>query len=122
MSTCRNMGDHLWVEASGTYSLKYMLATIQEVAEHCRKEKLNKVLIDLSNMEGNPNIFERYLLGIEIVRAWGQEIRAAIIVRKEATNRMTENTAVNRGARIRVKTSLDEALQWLEIEQERDHA
>jgi hypothetical protein len=116
------MGDYLLVEAGGTYSLKYMLATIHEVAEHCRRENLNKVLVDLRTMQGNPNIFERYLLGIEIVRAWGQGIRAAIVVRAEITNRMTENTAVNRGAQIRVKTSTAEALQWLEIEQERGYA
>jgi predicted nucleotidyltransferase len=122
MPTCRNMGDHLWVEAGGTFSLKSMLATIHEVAEHCRQENLNKVLVDLRTLHGDPNIFERYLLGLEIARVWGHKIRAAIVVRPEISSRMAENTAVNRGARIRVKTHLDEALEWLEIDQEQEHA
>lgn len=116
------MGDYLWVEAGGTFSLKYMLSTIHEVAERCRKENLNKVLIDVRSLNGSPNIFERYLLGLEIARTWGQGLKAAILVRAEIHNRMTENTAVNRGARVRVKTSLGEALEWLEIQQEQDHA
>lgn len=116
------MGEYLLVEPAGAYSLKYLLATIHEVAEHCRRENLTKVLIDLRAVEGSPNIFERYLLGLEIARKWGQTLKASILVRAEVANRMTENTAVNRGARIRVKTSLDEALQWLELKQERDYA
>lgn len=122
ISTCVNQGDHLWIEVTASYSFKRLIVTIHEVAEHCQREKLNKVLIDLRNMNGNPNTFERYLLGLEIARTWGPQIRAAILVRPEISSRMTENTAVNRGAQIRVKSRLDEALEWLEIKKEQEHA
>lgn len=122
MSTCRNMGDHLLVEVSGKYSLRSMLSTVYEVAEHCRKEGLKKVLVDLRNLDGNPNIFDRYLLGLEIARKWGPRIKAAILTRAEMANRMAENTAVNRGARIRVNASMDDALQWLELGKRHEHA
>ena len=122
ISTCVNQGNYLLIEIGGTYSLKFLLSAIHEVAEHCRRENLNKALIDLRGMSGNPNIFDRYRLGLEIVRVWGPELRVAILGRAEMTNRVTENTAVNRGAKIRIKTSLAEALQWLDLEQEGEHA
>jgi len=117
-STCVNKGDYLLVEVAGTYTFKGLIATIHQVAEHCRQEKLSKVLIDLRNVSGNPNNFERYQFGLEIVQAWGREIRAAVVAPAGVSTRMTENTAVNRGAQMKVTTSLDEALGWLELKQE----
>ena len=122
ISACVNQGDHLWIEVSATYTFRTLILAIHEVAEHCQREKLNRVLIDLRSMHGNPNTFERYLLGLEIARTWGHQIRAAIVVRPEVSSRMAENTAVNRGAQIRVKSRLDEALEWLEIKKEPEHA
>ena len=116
MSTCVNKGDHLLVEVRGTYSLKYMLSTIHEVAEHCRADNLSKVLIDLRELEGDPGIFDRFQIGIEIVKTWDSRIKAAVIARPNVISRMAENTAVNRGARVFITSEMDAALKWLELE------
>ena len=116
MSTCQNMGDYLLVEVSEAYSLKSIIATIHEVSDHCQKDNLNKVLIDIRKMTGSPNIFDRYRIGIEIVKIWGPRIRTAIITKPEITNRMTENTAVNRGAKLMVTFDVEAAMNWLGIE------
>ena len=115
MSTCRNKGDYLFIEVSEPYSLKLFISAIHEVADHCRKENLYKVLIDLRKVEGNPSIFDRYLLAIEIVRLWGSRIKAAVLARPGMINRMTENTAVNRGAKLRAVSDMESALKWLEV-------
>jgi len=116
MSTCVNKGSYLLVEVSEAYSLKYMLSTIHEVADHCQADNLNKVLIDIRNMDGSPNIFDRYRMGIEIAKTWGPRIKVAVITKPDFSNRVTENTAVNRGAKLFVTFKMETALKWLEIE------
>ena len=102
MSTCQNKGDYLFVEVSEPYSLDLFMSTIRDVADHCRKDNLNKVLIDLRKMDGGLNILDRYRIGIEIAKAWGSKIKVAVITKPSIVNRMTENTAVNRGAKLMV--------------------
>jgi hypothetical protein len=110
------MGDYLFVEVSEPYSLHLFLSTIHEVADHCQKDNLNKVLIDINKMTGSPNIFDRYRVGVEIAKTWGPRIRAAVITKPGITNRMTENTAVNRGAKLMVTSDRETALKWLELD------
>jgi len=110
------MGDYLFVEVSEPYSLKLFLSTIHEVADHCREENLDKVLIDLRGMEGNPSIFDRFQAGIEIVKSWGIGIKAAVIARPVVINRTGENTAVNRGSKIKMFSEIKDATAWLEVE------
>lgn len=116
------MGQYLWVEVAGVYSFKSLFTTIREVAEHCHTEQLNKVLIDLRSLNGSPTLFDRYRLGMEIVRVWGAQIMAAVLVRPEIFNQMAENTAVNRGVRLKAHFELEAALQWLGVDQEAEHA
>ena len=116
MSTCQNKGDYLFVEVSEPYSLKLSISTIHEVADHCRKENLNKVLIDIRKMEGSPSVFDRYQLAIESVKVWGSRIKVAVIARPGIVNRMAENTAVNRGAKLMVTFDVEAAMNWLGIE------
>ena len=120
MSTCQNKGDYLFVEVGEPYSLDLLMSTIHDVADHCQKENLNKVLIDLRKMEGSPNIFDRYRIGIEIVKAWGSKIKVAVLARLGVVNRMAENTAVNRGAKLLVTFDKKTALTWLEIESHKE--
>jgi hypothetical protein len=116
MPTCQNNGDHLLVEVSEPYSIDQLLLTIHEVANHCRTDNLNKVLIDIRKMIGSPNIFDRYRMGIEIARTWGPKIKVAVITKPGFTNRVTEDTAVNRGAKLFITSNVETAVKWLEIE------
>ena len=120
MSTCQNKGDYLCVDVSEPYSLDLLMSTIHEVADHCRKENLRKVLVDLRKMEGNPNIFDRYRIGIEITRVWGAKLKVAVIARPGTINRMAENTAVNRGAKLIATFDEESALTWLEIKSHKE--
>jgi len=115
MPICQNMGEYLLIEVNELRSLDLFLSSIYEVADQCRKENLNKVLIDIRKMEGNPNIFDRYRVGIEIAKAWGAKIKVAVIARPGMVNRMAENTAVNRGAKLMATFDVETALNWLEI-------
>ena len=121
MSTCQNMGDYLFVEVSEPFSLNQLITTIHEVADHCQTENLNKVLVDLRSMEGNPNIFERFQLELEISKTWGSKLKVAYVAKPGIINRVMENTAVNRGARVLGTPDMAEAFKWLEVENRNDN-
>jgi len=109
-------GAYLFVEVAESYSLALLLTIIQEVADHCQKENLHKAIVDLTQMEGNPNILDRYTIGVEVARICGATIQCAAIAKQSVTNYMVENVAVNRGAKLKVVSTLEEAMKWLELE------
>ncbi|MCI0555626.1 MAG: hypothetical protein L0287_32170, partial [Anaerolineae bacterium] len=102
-------------EMSEPYSLELFMSTIREIDEQCRKENLNKVLVDLRKMEGDPSILDRYQIGVEIANVWGPRYRVAGVAKAEMINKMIENTAVNRGARLLATSDIELAMEWLGI-------
>jgi|SRR4026207_184307 hypothetical protein len=115
MPVYQNKGTYLFVEPSEPYSLHLILTMVQEIADHCQKEDLHKVLVDLTQMEGNPNILDRYTIGVEVARICGATIQGAAIAKQSITNYMVENVAVNRGAKLKVVSTFEEAMKWLEL-------
>lgn len=95
--------------------LTFFIESVHEIAEYSKKEKTNKVLVDIRNVEGNPSIFERYLIGLEISKVWSKNIQAATVAKQEVSNAMAENVAVNRGANFRAFTNIELAFEWLNI-------
>ena len=71
--------------------------------------------MDLTQMEGNPNILDRYTIGVEVARICGATIQGAAIAKQSITNYMVENVAVNRGAKLKVVSTFEEAMKWLEL-------
>lgn len=109
-------GAYLFVEAAEPYSLALLLTMIQEIADRCQKENLHKAVVDLTQMEGNPSNLDRYTIGVEVARICGARIQCAAIARQSTTNYVVENVAVNRGAKLKVVSTLEEAMEWLKLE------
>ena len=116
MPVYENRGSYLFVEISEPYSLDLLLSMVQEIADRCQQGNLRKVIVDLTQMEGNPSILDRYTIGAEVARICGARIECAAIVKRSLINQMVENVAVNRGAKLRVVPTLDEAMEWLKLE------
>lgn len=115
MLTLINKEDYLLAELSGIYSLQFFIEVVQEISALGKKEKINKALIDIRNVDGSPSIIDRYEIGKEISKVWGKNIQAAALANEEVINNMTENVAVNRGSKFQVFTKLEFALAWLEV-------
>jgi len=115
MTTYQNKGDYLLVEFAEPYSLNAILAIVQDIADRCQKENLHKVLIDFTKMESNPGILDRYKLGVEIARVWGYRIRSAIVGKPTIINYMMETVAFNRGAKVKLFSELNIAMEWLGV-------
>ncbi len=121
MPTCVNRGGYLHVEYFERYSLESILASIQEVSEHCKRDSLDKVFMDIRGVRGHISIVDRYELGKEIAKVIGPKIKVAAVAQMNLINYLMENSAVNRGAKIRVFTEIKKALEWLEVKEQQEN-
>lgn len=118
MPTYINKGNYLLVEINEGYSFKMLKETVHQIIAHSKKENLGKVLVDLTNMDGEFKTIDRYEIGLEIAKVWGQGVQVATVARESQVNFLVENVAVNRGAKLRVFIKIEPALEWLSLEQE----
>ncbi len=118
MPTYTNKRMYLLVEVHELYSFEMLREAVHQIAVHCKKENLNKVLVDLTNMNGDFNILDRYKIGLEIANTWERGVQVAAVAKENQVNFLVENVAVNRGSTLSVFTKIDPALKWLQINQE----
>src|SRR5258706_12390403 len=102
MPACINKGSYLFVELDEQYSLNLFITTIHEVAEKCKRVQLDKLLIDITKVTGNPNMIDRYEIGDLIAKVCGTKIKAAIIGKKSTINYLGEDASSNRVARFMI--------------------
>ncbi len=113
-----------------TYSGKFSLAEAQEtflqIIEGIQQHKLQKILVDGRAITGEPSTLERFLYGefaaekvmtLRIQHALFPRFAYVLIPPVLDLRRLGENVAVNRGMVIKTFENLDNALQWLGIDQ-----
>ena len=116
MPIFENRGGYLFVKINEPYSLKGTFAFLQEFANICNREDVEKALIDILILDERVSIWDRYQIGEEYVRVVGSKIRVAIVVKRELIDLTTENVVVNRTGRIKVFHEMESALKWLEAD------
>ena len=106
--------DYIRVTAQGSYSYEQMFGFF----DYCRKEAdnsdLEKVLIDCVELKMQLSEVQRFEGGQMIASLFGSDKRVALVMPAGQVTKMGEIAANNRGARLLVTESLDEALQWLD--------
>jgi hypothetical protein len=118
---------HVLVVATGIFEDSEAKLTIREAIEAAAKHNLFKILIDCRQLNGEPGIVQRFDLADSISRYYHQSriqspgkpfIRLAVVGSEPLIDRdrFGEVVARNRGVPIKVTTSFDEALQWLELD------
>jgi hypothetical protein len=111
MHSFENRGSYLYVEV--TEPLEITAAVFQEVADACRSQDLNKVLVDLRAVRALLSTFDRYKAGIYVASIIGPKIRVAVLAQTSLINYVTETVAVNRYGKLKVSADLEEAMAWL---------
>jgi hypothetical protein len=109
----------LQVNTVGPYSLELDLSTIREIAEICSCDNPDKVLVDLRKINTNISIMDRYDIGVEVSSVMRPEIRVAAVTRLNLINYMGETVATNRGAKLKVFSKIEKALEWLGVEEKK---
>lgn len=105
--------DRIRITATGSYSYEQMYQFI----EHCRTETdvsgLDKVLIDCGQLDIQISEVERFEGGQMFASLFGSDTKIALVLPAGQVTKMGELAANNRGARLLVTESMDEAIGWL---------
>ena len=118
MHTCENRGSHLFVGITEPFSVEIILSTlIQEVADTCQSENLDKVLVDMSPVHNaSISILDRYQMGVKVARVLGPKIKVAVVAQTALVNYVAETAAVNRYGKMKVFSDMAQAMKWLGVE------
>ena len=105
--------DHLLVVAGGRFDAERCRAAVPEIEALCAQHGLDRVLIDFRGVADVVSIADRFDLARFLADS---KPRARMAILVSAPQRFTttfEDTAVNRGARVRTTSSEDEARSFL---------
>lgn len=106
---------HLEVQLLGSYvGVDESMAGMTTIVQQCRAARRWRVLIDITAMGGAIPPRDRFLLGTQAARIWGQRVRAAFLAPPAQITHFFENVATNNGATVQVFADRDAALAWLE--------
>jgi hypothetical protein len=115
MKTIEEREGYLFVEYDESTNTAALIALMEEIARVCRAKNHKKILADLRNTTGKPDLFQRYELGVTgatILRG----LQIALVYRADENNRFAESVAVNRGLPAMITDDVEKAKRWLEVE------
>ncbi len=118
---------YLKVVVRGEFRVEEVLMIGRRIFEICHLARLVKVLMDARGVTGRLSLLDKIDLAdsmaetqTEYIVNGDQRLWIAHVVseRMSEAPRFAETLAANRGAKILVTTSMDEALRWLGVDQE----
>jgi len=104
---------YLLVTVSGQWNLPELKVVVAQIRDEAAQRRQTRALVDARSMEGQPSEMDRYHFGIYAAELWGGRLKVAILYQEQFINKLAENTAVNRGAKVIVVSEREEALRWL---------
>lgn len=116
MKTFEVRDSYLYIYYDESGDVNSLIDLMKEISEICKKEKLKKILADLSKITGDLTILDRFRLGVAAVSIFRGLSKAAVIYKKVESNRFAETVAVNRGLPSLITHDIEKAKQWLQVE------
>ncbi|CAG0957670.1 hypothetical protein ANAEL_00435 [Anaerolineales bacterium] len=104
--------DYLVCTVTGKWVTVELESFIDMVSAELKKLGYRRILVDMSLVVGPPPEMDRHDIGKYIASVLCG-VKTAVIYRKVLANNFFEDTAVNRGAWIKVFPDKQTALQWL---------
>jgi hypothetical protein len=97
----------------GDYTFSELIEQIQRIRNAADSADCDHALIDATGVNGRMTESEKFFAGTKIAELFGPKLKAAVVMPKGEVTKMGEMAAVNRGARLLVTESHDEAAAWL---------
>ena len=104
---------YLTAQISGKWESSDLRKAFESIKEIAENTGYTRILVDAFDVSRPEKEFQRYVLGEDLADLFPVRFMIAILYKPELTNRFAENTAVNRGARVRVCDNETDALEWL---------
>ena len=109
--------NYLYIKCKGIFDQKALIEFFGEALRIPVCYGRDTVLVDFREIEGGPpSVLQRYELGVFIAERHHLGIRLVVVGEEPLVDprRLAETVALNRGARGKVFTDLDEAVDWIE--------
>src|SRR5277367_2981198 len=90
-----------------------LLRLLERIVAETKSRDIWQVLIDAMAIQTPLGTFEKYQVGIELVRIADRRMRLAVVGRSELIDHFFETVARNRGGAVAVFTEEGPALHWL---------
>jgi hypothetical protein len=113
--------NYIYIKIFGEFTNSSGIELFRNWLEEARRSKLYKVVCDLTQLIGSTpkeiKTTERFDAGELIALFMPKNISLAILAKPSQIekNRFFENLLKNRGIRVKLTASLDEALNWLKV-------
>lgn len=105
---------YLYYGLRGTYlGLAQAIEIFVEIAELAEQHKRSRILFDITGVKQIPPVMDRYDLGEQAAKIWGHHLKIALVTRPKEITGFFENVAVNRGAVLKVTSTIKDAESWL---------
>jgi alpha-D-ribose 1-methylphosphonate 5-phosphate C-P lyase len=109
--------NYLYAAASGKRSPRNNINLASSCLDACKKNNLNRVLLDLTGVTGKTNTFADYELA-KLLESWGLGkiiIQAALVQNADIlpAGRFFETTSRNRNINVSVFTDKKNAEEWI---------
>ena len=105
--------DYLRVASTGAFSIPDLFELIDRVKHEAVDAKRNLVLVDARGITGNLSEADRFLGGQRSAEVFGSRVKVAVMMPAGQITKLAELAASNRGAKLLITSSEDEALDWL---------
>jgi len=111
--------EYLLVKVSGEYDFLSAIFLFHNILKEAWKQNSKNILCDISSMTGfdfNPkDITSRYTIARYLGTTLPKDIRLAILESPKQMNLFGETVIANRGAHVKITSSMTVALKWLDI-------
>lgn len=105
--------DYLRAQINGAPTMDEFLSALQKIGADSAAGGHSRVLLDLQSVTRVYSFTEQFSLGQEVARSMSHLKKLASVVPPERITRVSEKSANQSGANVRVFTSEAEAMQWL---------
>ncbi len=109
----REEKEYLLAQARGEFVFNDVYQGLLRTKERARQSGRLRIFIDAYEISAPKREFERFLLGKAIADLFPVPFKIAIYYKEELIDKVSENTAVSRGAHYFICGNKDQALQWL---------
>jgi len=105
--------DHIRFDLTGDFDFLELMKHIETIKESSAAAGCKLALIDARPVSGHFSESEKFFAGAKIAEVFGSKLKAAVRARPGEVTKLGEMAALNRGARLLVTESEDEAVEWL---------
>ena len=105
--------NYLLVHASGDWTTEAAKKSIRQIREEAMRKKLTHIFIDCEKVSAPHDDMTRYFTGEAIALDLGRPFKTVAVLPAGMINKLAEDVATNRGARILATHDYESAIEWL---------